>query len=68
MKRLAQALLLISSVAVASGSLYLITGILARKMRLHKISDEGYETAHDILYPYRIDKYKLHFGPVLPER
>jgi hypothetical protein len=33
-----------------------------------KISDEGYETAHDILYPDRsLTGKKLHFGPVLPD-
>ena len=33
-----------------------------------RVSDEGYETAHDILYPsreYERDK-DLHFGPVIP--
>ena len=33
-----------------------------------RISEEGYETAHDILYPsreYERDK-DLHFGPVIP--
>lgn len=33
-----------------------------------RIADEGYETAHDILYPYQsyeADK-GLHFGPVIP--
>jgi hypothetical protein len=36
--------------------------------KLAKISDEGYETAHDILYPtHKLDKGKrLHYGPVLP--
>ena len=32
-----------------------------------KIADEGYETAHDILYPYKKNKAKnVHYGPVLP--
>jgi hypothetical protein len=36
--------------------------------KLAKISDEGYETAHDILYPtHKFGRgKKLHYGPVLP--
>ncbi|MDB5251601.1 MAG: hypothetical protein JWP27_770 [Flaviaesturariibacter sp.] len=32
------------------------------------IADEGYETAHDILYPRRGRHYgdQWHYGPVLP--
>lgn len=34
---------------------------------LQKIADEGYETAHDVLYPGRRKKGgRLHYGPVLP--
>lgn len=67
MKKLSQAMLLVTSVALAFSSLLLVASMLSRKNRLTKISDEGYETAHDILYPSRVDRYKLHFGPVLPE-
>ena len=35
--------------------------------RLKTVSNEGYETAHDILYPNKKrKKNKLKFGPVLP--
>jgi len=36
--------------------------------RLMQVADEGYETAHDILFPgkSRKDKKKLHYGPVIP--
>lgn len=39
----------------------------AKKM-LTDIASEGYETAHDILFPNekKLGK-KLHYGPVLPE-
>ena len=36
--------------------------------QLNKVADEGYETAHDILYPsqrLQADK-RLRYGPVLP--
>jgi len=36
------------------------------KKRLRDISDEGYETAHDVLYPTKRKSYKTHYGPVLP--
>lgn len=36
-------------------------------MDTSKIADEGYETAHDILYPSKRNKPKdVHYGPVLP--
>lgn len=38
-----------------------------RKRLLH-IANEGYETAHDILYPRQYNRgRKLQYGPVLPE-
>jgi hypothetical protein len=36
--------------------------------KLNRIADEGYEIAHDILFPDRdVKEKKLHYGPVLPE-
>jgi hypothetical protein len=36
-------------------------------MMLSEVADEGYETAHDILYPGKSKKEKhLRYGPVLP--
>ena len=35
--------------------------------RLAHIADEGYETAHDVLYPNKFKPSKLQYGPVLPE-
>ena len=35
--------------------------------RLRNVSNEGYETAHDVLYPKRqTGKDRLKYGPVLP--
>ncbi|RYY56220.1 MAG: hypothetical protein EOO09_07555 [Chitinophagaceae bacterium] len=36
------------------------------KKRQQQVSDEGYETAHDVLYPSKRMGYKTHYGPVLP--
>lgn len=33
-----------------------------------KVADEGYETAHDILFPRENGRRKkVHYGPILPE-
>jgi len=54
--------------AVAATGLVLYR--LRRKRVEHRyrrnISDEGYETAGDILYPERPAKPDEHYGPVLP--
>jgi hypothetical protein len=40
----------------------------SKKINLDQIADEGYETAHDILYPKQFGREKkLQYGPVLPE-
>jgi hypothetical protein len=39
----------------------------ARTDRLAHIADEGYETAHDVLYPNKYKPSRLQYGPVLPE-
>ncbi len=52
-----------------------LAGIIIYTVRWHqinkrysRISDEGYETAHDILYPPSNQSSKrVHYGPVLPE-
>ena len=65
MKKLVYALAI-----VAAGGL--LAGMLLNRSktnkRLSKISDEGYETAHDILYPQNDWRNRqLRYGPVLPE-
>lgn len=61
--------ILLATTAVTVGvALY----ILSKKNKCEpidtsKIADEGYETAHDILFPNRKNKPKdVHYGPVLP--
>lgn len=34
---------------------------------LNRVSDEGYETAYDVLYPKEETPDNLHYGPVIPE-
>lgn len=53
-------------VAVAGVAVY-ITKKKKRKNMLNQISEEGYETAHDILFPGKsFDSGKLQYGPVIP--
>jgi hypothetical protein len=66
MKTSTKILLGITAVA-ATGTLIFITRSLNTRRQLNHISDEGYETAHDILYPRNYNRgRKLHYGPVLP--
>lgn len=58
-----------------AGATVLITGYLLyssrrykdQHKRARKVSDEGYETAHDILFPGKKKSEKLQYGPVLPK-
>ncbi|HRP30656.1 MAG TPA: hypothetical protein PKV73_02150 [Agriterribacter sp.] len=59
-------------VAVAVGVLAGLAVYAARRYRernrLNQVAAEGYETAHDILFPNREQMgRKLIYGPVLPE-
>ncbi len=52
---------------VSAALLIQLTRKCSNESRLSQISDEGYETAHDILYPNTDNKGRLHYGPVLPQ-
>jgi hypothetical protein len=59
-------------VAVAAGFLAGLIVYAARRYKersiLNQVANEGYETAHDILFPNKTQMgKKLHYGPVLPE-
>ena len=59
-------------VAVAAGFLAGLIVYAARRYKersiLNQVANEGYETAHDILFPNKNQMgRKLHYGPVLPE-
>ena len=59
--------MLIAVVAGFTIGLLIVRRINTREM-LNKVSEEGYETAHDILYPKYSKRGKnLRYGPVLPE-
>ncbi len=56
----------LAAIGTAAFMLYTMRRINAKRM-IEKVSDEGYETAQDILFPgKKITETKLHFGPVFP--
>lgn len=64
-----------STKLILSIGLLAAAGLIVYSVRRHqsnrrytRISDEGYETAADILYPDKSHgRRKLRYGPVLPE-
>ena len=66
MKNTSKITLGLAAVGAAAIVIYAARRINAKRM-LIRISDEGYETAHDILYPHKGNSGKeLKYGPVLP--
>ena len=61
----------ILGVAAAAAIGVIIYSLRSRRqtaMRHARIADEGYETAHDVLFPNQKSRgRKLRYGPVLPE-
>ena len=56
----------LATIGAAAITLYVIRRINSRQMMI-KVSNEGYETAQDILFPgKKIAETKLHYGPVVP--
>lgn len=66
MKNNSKITLALAAVATAALVIYLTRSVNAKRM-LVKVADEGYETAHDILYPGKDNGGKeLRYGPTLP--
>lgn len=67
MKHSTKALWGILAISVTGIVLYALSQKKHRR-KLTRIADEGYEIAHDILFPGNdVKEKKLHYGPVLPE-
>ena len=68
MKRSNRVLLAAIGLAAATGIVIYMVRRHQTNGRFAKVAEEGYETAHDILYPdKRNRRKKVHYGPVLPE-
>ena len=51
-----------------TGLLVYVTRRANTKRRIAEVSNEGYETAADLLHPKTNRRFKkIHYGPVLPE-
>ena len=62
-----QTLKFVTGIAVIAGVGYLLIRRANHRRELANVSDNGYETAHDVLYPHKKAKHKkVHFGPVIP--
>lgn len=66
MKNTSKITLALAAVGTAALVIYLTRCINTKRM-LVKVADEGYETAHDILYPGKGNGGKeLRYGPIIP--
>ena len=59
--------------AVLTGVGILVASRISKQLKsnrvaLNRVAENGYETAHDVLYPgQEVKSRKLRYGPVLPE-
>ena len=59
--------LLAIGLAAATGLVIYMVRRHQSNRRFTKVANEGYETAHDVLYPDKKNRRrKVHYGPVLP--
>lgn len=53
--------------AIAASAVYYIVKGFKQARQTSHVAHEGYETAHDVLYPKKESRSKkIHLGPVLP--
>jgi hypothetical protein len=67
MKKSTKTLLYVAVTAIATMTTFVLVQRSINRKKLSKISNEGYETAIDVLYPDNAYSAKLKYGPVLPE-
>ena len=58
---------IVIGISVLAGIGLLVAREVARRRQLKRVAENGYETAHDVLYPGGSRRHKkLRYGPVLP--
>jgi hypothetical protein len=67
MKKSTRSLLLVAVTTAAVVATAIVVQRTLNRKKLRKVSNEGYETAIDMLYPDNAHSRKLKYGPVLPE-
>jgi adenine/guanine phosphoribosyltransferase-like PRPP-binding protein len=59
--------LIAAAVGAAAGILFYLARRVNKSRILNAIAEEGYETAHEVLFPHKKQLGdKLHYGPVIP--
>jgi hypothetical protein len=57
----------VAVLCIITGVGFLVVRKINKRHQLRRVSDNGYETAHDVLYPGdKVRHKKLRFGPVHP--
>lgn len=58
--------MILAALGAAALTAYFVRRMDTKRM-LAQVSDEGYETAPDILFPDKEVNGNLHYGPVIPQ-
>ena len=68
MKKTNQVIVGVGAIAAIASLALLIYAVRRHNsnVRHAKVADEGYETAHDVLFPKKSRRGKLQYGPVIP--
>jgi len=67
MKKSTKALFYVAVTTMVALATFMVVQRSMNRKKLSRISNEGYETAIDVLYPDNAYSAKLKYGPVLPE-
>jgi hypothetical protein len=67
MKKSTKTILYVAAATAAVVATFIVVQRSRNRKKLRKVSNEGYETAIDMLYPENAHSRKLKYGPVLPE-
>ncbi|RYY48000.1 MAG: hypothetical protein EOO06_11480 [Chitinophagaceae bacterium] len=69
MKTSTKTMIGVAALAAVGLAIYVLTREKRQEScdRLAHVADEGYETAHDVLYPNKYKPSRLQYGPVLPK-
>ena len=66
MKNKITLLFILTAACSAIAATYIIHKKREKRKMLEQVSDEGYETAPDILFPGKRGSSQLRYGPVIP--
>ena len=62
-----QTLKILVVVGALTGVGFFLVRKINKRRQSKRVADNGYETAHDVLYPgKKVRHRKLHYGPIFP--